>query len=411
MKIKKLCLMLSAVMLLSAVPVPAYAATYAIVSNEDDKNSASYDIRYKEEDDKVTINVKDIILRYLSSHQSVTSVGKTELTFTLENTESSFVVNLDAGAYNFTLSNLPYNGQYIVTMRTDYIWKNNVAKTVGESKFNLRVFDIEEESKDYSKVVIETSNKSINDEFEYDYDDSVADKLPETTEKDAQDIIHKDYIDEQPDEDKDNTTTDTTIKNDDGEFSGTEDEVNDADAKEDAVATVEKPVVKNATLSNNVLTLKFTTKDKKRTGIQYRIYYKNGSKVYKVVDKKTKKLSFKVKNVKKNNVYYVQARTYTGSGDKVTYSKWSTKKYFIQQAKLKKVSKNNIAWQSIKGAKSYTVYAATKKNGKYYKIKTTTKRNLKFTKINKKPYKVAYVKVLVKGTNGTKSTSKICKLK
>ena len=149
-------------MLLSAVPVPAYAATYSIVSNEDDKNSASYDIRYKEEDDKVTINVKDIILRYLSSHQSVTSVGKTELTFTLENTESSFVVNLDAGAYNFTLSNLPYNGQYIVTMRTDYIWKNNVAKTVGESKFNLRVFDIEEESKDYSKVVIETSNKTIN---------------------------------------------------------------------------------------------------------------------------------------------------------------------------------------------------------------------------------------------------------
>lgn len=398
-------------MLLSAVPVPAYAATYSIVSNEDDKNSASYDIRYKEEDDKVTINVKDIILRYLSSHQSVTSVGKTELTFTLENTESSFVVNLDAGAYNFTLSNLPYNGQYIVTMRTDYIWKNNVAKTVGESKFNLRVFDIEEESKDYSKVVIETSNKSINDEFEYDYDDSVADKLPETTEKDAQDIIHKDYIDEHPDENKDNTTTDTTIKNDDGEFSGTEDEVNDADAKEDAVATVEKPVVKKATLSNNVLTLKFTTKDKKRTGIQYRIYYKNGSKVYKVVDKKTKKLSFKVKNVKKNNVYYVQARTYTGSGDKVTYSKWSTKKYFIQQVKLKKVSKNNIAWQSINGAKSYTVYAATKKNGKYYKIKTTTKRNLKFTKINKKPYKVAYVKVLVKGTNGTKSTSKIFKLK
>ena len=321
------------------------------------------------------------------------------------------MVNLDAGAYNFTLSNLPYNGQYIVTMRTDYIWKNNVAKTVGESKFNLRVFDIEEESKDYSKVVIETSNKSINDEFEYDYDDSVADKLPETTEKDAQDIIHKDYIDEHPDENKDNTTTDTTIKNDDGEFSGTENEVNDADAKEDAVATVEKPVVKNATLSNNVLTLKFTTKDKKRTGIQYRIYYKNGSKVYKVVDKKTKKLSFKVKNVKKNNVYYVQARTYTGSGDKVTYSKWSTKKYFIQQAKLKKLSKNNIAWQSIKGAKSYTVYASTKKNGKYYKIKTTTKRNLKFTKINKKPYKVAYVKVLVKGINGTKSTSKIFKLK
>ena len=72
-------------MLLSAVSVPAYAATYSIVSNEDDKNSASYDIRYKEEDDKVTINVKDIILRYLSSHQSVTSVGKTELTFTLEN--------------------------------------------------------------------------------------------------------------------------------------------------------------------------------------------------------------------------------------------------------------------------------------------------------------------------------------
>lgn len=409
MKIKKLCLVLSAVMLLSALPVPAYAASYSIVSNSEDKESSNYDIRYQEDDDKVTINVKDIILRYLSSHQSVTSVGKTELTFTLDGTESSFVVNLDAGAYRFTLSDLPYNGQYIVTMKTEYIWNKDAAKTVGESKFNLRVSDIEEESKSFGKVVIETSDKSINDEYEYNYDDSVADNLPETSEKEAQEIINKIYEEEHPDDT--NTTTDTTIKNDNGEFSGTEDKVNDADAKDDAVATVAKPTVKKATLSNKVLTLKFTTKDAKRTGIQYRIYYKSGSKVYKVLDKKTKKLSFKVKNVKKNNVYYVQARTYTVKGGKTTYSKWSTKKYFIQQAKVKKLSKKVVAWQNIKGAKSYTVYASTKKNGKYYKIKTVKKPSLKFTKINKKPYKVAYVKVVVNGINSTKSTSKVYKLK
>lgn len=412
MRLKKFCVLLSAIMLISSVaPMQANAATFAVVSNNEDKQSNSYDIRYivdKDNDNKVTVNVKDIILKYLNSHQSVTSVGKTELTFILENTESSFVVNLGPGCYKFDITDFPYTGQYIVTMKTEYLWNKDAAKTVGESKFNFRVFDIDEETEDFSKVIVEPNAVSINDEFDYDYDDSVADSLPEETEDGAQEIIDNIYDNEHPDE---NIPTDTTVKDNNGKFSGTEDEVNDADAKDDAIATVANPVVKKATLSNKVLSLKFTTKDTKRTGIQYRIYYKNGSKVYKVVDKKTKKLSFNVKNLKKNNVYYAQARTYTTKDGKTTYSKWSTKKYFIQQATVSKKAKNTVKWKKINGAKTYTVYASTKKNGKYYKIKTVKSTSLKFTKINKKAYKSAYVKVVVNGVNSTKSTSKIYKLK
>lgn len=396
-------------------PTTSQAAIFGIYNNKDEENH--YDIRYKEDElnEEITLNVKDILLQYLASHPSVTSVGKSVLTFTMNGTdnpdEDKFVVTLDAGKYRFKVSNFPIDAEYNVTMETEYIWKNGATKTVGTAKFDLRVSELD--NVDYDKAPDFTAVKweqvdaqSINDEYAYTYDESVADSIPAVSDKEADEIISDIYNEEHPDE---STGNNDTVADNNGKYEGTEEEINNKDKEDDIKATVAKPTISKAILSNKVLSVKFTTKDKTRTGIQYRIYYKNGTKLYKVADKKTKKLSLKVKNIKKNNVYFVQARTYTVNGGKTTYSKWSNKKYFIQQANVTKKAKNTIKWQKINGAKSYVVYGSAKKNGKYTKIKTIKAGKNTYYKVTNKNCK--YVKVVVKGTNKTTSTSKIYKLK
>lgn len=76
-------------------------------------------------------------------------------------------------------------------------------------------------------------------------------------------------------------------------------------------------------------------------------------------------------------VYYVQARCYTydSLGDKI-YSKWSSKKYFVPQPKIRKgaskLRKSSITlkWAKVTGATKYTIYMRKRGGGAWSKVKT-----------------------------------------
>lgn len=421
MKFKRFCLVLATVLTISSVaPTSAFASEISSIND----GNASYQIDVKTDKsnydtDSATISFRPILADYIREHTSVTCIGKTVISITFgDNTEKTYAIELDAGKYKFKISDFPKEGDYHVVQKTTYIWGKENIKTVETYKYKISALDLNNPTDDFSTLKLEqTDDKGMNEEFSYSYNEDKVDNMEQETTNKAEEIVQDKFNEENKNNSNNNTNSstdtsvDSTLPNGNGTYIGTEVDLDNKDnTATDVVKTVAKPSVK-ATLNNKVLSVKVSTKDKTRTGIEYRICYKSGNKVFKVTDKKTKKLNFKVKNVKKNNVYFIQTRTYTTKNGKTTYSGWSAKKYFIQQVNVGKKAKNTVKWQKINGAKSYTLYASTKKNGKYYKIKTTKGTFAKVTKINKKNFKTAYVKVVVNGTNGTKSTSKIYKLK
>lgn len=110
---------------------------------------------------------------------------------------------------------------------------------------------------------------------------------------------------------------------------------------------------------------------------------------------------FTVDRIDNSLIYTVQMRVH----DKWGWSAWSKKAYLFTQPMVKekktKVSgkKLTVAWNKVKGATSYTVYASTKEKKGYKKIKTVkaSKSSLTFKKIGKakiNPKKTYYVYVV-----------------
>lgn len=119
---------------------------------------------------------------------------------------------------------------------------------------------------------------------------------------------------------------------------------------------------------------------------------------YKVVRTDTKKTvanktdtypstSYSVNKVSNNIIYTVQMRVH----DKWGWSGWSKAAYLFTQpmANENKTKVKNgaltVAWNKVKGATSYTVYASTKEKSGYKKVKTvsSSKTSLSFKKIGK----------------------------
>ena len=104
-------------------------------------------------------------------------------------------------------------------------------------------------------------------------------------------------------------------------------------------------------------------------------------------------------------------RSYTMLAGAKNYGDWSAYGYAIPQANVTatKVSDTSIQlkWDKVAGAKSYTVYRATKEGGKFKKVATVKKTKYKVKEL--KTYKDYYfyvkankVKIGGKNRNSTK---------
>ena len=94
----------------------------------------------------------------------------------------------------------------------------------------------------------------------------------------------------------------------------------------------------------------------------------------------------------KNTPFRYRMRSYTMLSGVKNYGDWSEYGYAVPQANLsaKKVSDTTVqlTWNKVAGAKSYTVYRATKEGGKYKKLATVKKP--KYKAKNLKTYKDYY---------------------
>ena len=114
-------------------------------------------------------------------------------------------------------------------------------------------------------------------------------------------------------------------------------------------------------------------------------------KTYKIVGKRAKTKAFVSKKVK-NTPFKYRMRSYTSFAGVKSYGDWSAYAYAIPQADVTatKVSDTSVQlkWDKVAGAKSYTVYRATKEDGKYKKVATVKKTKYKVKKL--KTYKDYY---------------------
>ena len=156
--------------------------------------------------------------------------------------------------------------------------------------------------------------------------------------------------------------------------------------------------------------------------VQYKVVRTDKNKVFASKTVNSPYDKFDVSKVKNDVIYTVQMRVQ----DKWGWSPWSKKAYLFTQPMVKekktKVSgkKLTVAWNKVKGASSYTVYASTKEKKGYKKIKTVkaSKTSLTFKKIGKtkiSPKKTYYVYVVANKKVGkaTYTSGKLytCKVK
>ena len=151
--------------------------------------------------------------------------------------------------------------------------------------------------------------------------------------------------------------------------------------------TLATPSIKSLKLVDT--TLKYSIEAPNAYGAEIAIYNKKTKKCV-----KTEEIYYTsgyVYNIKANNVYYAQVRTYTyDSNYNKVYSKWSAKKYFVAQptinTKKSKITSNSIKlkWNKIQGAKNYTIYMKKTSSKKWKKVKTTTKTTYTIKKFSGK---------------------------
>lgn len=111
--------------------------------------------------------------------------------------------------------------------------------------------------------------------------------------------------------------------------------------------------------------------------------------------------SWRDTGLKPGTTYYYKIRTYTKSGSKITYSKYSAvasgttmENPAITSVKSKNSKQLQISWSTVNNASNYELYRATKKTGTYKKIATVAGINrVNYTDKNVKAGKKYYYKI------------------
>ncbi|MBQ8528004.1 MAG: fibronectin type III domain-containing protein [Lachnospiraceae bacterium] len=140
-------------------------------------------------------------------------------------------------------------------------------------------------------------------------------------------------------------------------------------------------------VKSNVVVLQWTNTAKYENGYQIELYKADGKtkiKTYNVSGRKATMKFFSNKKVK-NVPFQYRIRTYTTLNGTKCYGEWSAFAYAVPQANVTAVKASNtsvkLKWAKIQGAKSYTIYRATKEGGKYKKVATTKKTSYTVKKL------------------------------
>lgn len=146
-------------------------------------------------------------------------------------------------------------------------------------------------------------------------------------------------------------------------------------------------------VKTNMLMFSWDNSVKYESGYELELAKADGTaiKTYTIAGKRAKIKAFVNKKVK-NAPFKYRMRSYTTLAGVKSYGEWSAYGYAVPQANVTatKVSDTSVQlkWDKVAGAKSYTVYRATKENGKYKKVATVKKAKCKVKKL--KTYKDYY---------------------
>ena len=138
-------------------------------------------------------------------------------------------------------------------------------------------------------------------------------------------------------------------------------------------------------VKNNVVMIKWDNTTKYESGYQIQLCDAMGKtiKTYTVKGKRTALKAISNKKLK-NKPFQYRVRSYVTMSGVKQYGQWSAMAYAVPQANVTatKVSDTSVQlkWDKVAGAKSYTVYRATKENGKYKII--NEKDNASFNRLN-----------------------------
>lgn len=165
-------------------------------------------------------------------------------------------------------------------------------------------------------------------------------------------------------------------------------------------------------VKNNILMFSWDNTVKYENGYELELSKPDGTllKKYNISGTRAKMRAFVTKKVK-NTPFQYRMRSYTMLAGEKNYGDWSAYGYAVPQANVtaKKVSNTSVqlTWSKVAGAKSYTIYRATKEGGKYKKLATVKKTKYKAKKL--KAYKDYYFyvranKVNIGGKNRNSTT-------
>ncbi len=146
-------------------------------------------------------------------------------------------------------------------------------------------------------------------------------------------------------------------------------------------------------VKTNTLMFSWDNSVKYESGYELELAKTDGTviKTYPISGRRAKIKALVNKKVK-NTPFKYRMRSYTTFAGVKNYGEWSAYGYAIPQANVTATKVSDTAvqlkWDKVAGAKSYTVYRATKEGGKYKKIATVKKTKYKAKKL--KTYKDYY---------------------
>lgn len=131
--------------------------------------------------------------------------------------------------------------------------------------------------------------------------------------------------------------------------------------------------------SVSATSIKLSSKDLKGAD-GFVVYKYNGKKWVKAAT--SEKKSITLSGLKPGKTYSLKFRSYSKSGSKTIYSKYTSLKVatapkdtYIKTAFRKSFDKASLTWDKVDGASGYVIYMSTQKNGDYKKVKTITSGN------------------------------------
>lgn len=146
-------------------------------------------------------------------------------------------------------------------------------------------------------------------------------------------------------------------------------------------------------VKSNIIMFQWDNSVKYESGYELELSKADGTliKTYNISGTRASMRAFTNKKVKDTPFQY-RMRSYTMLAGEKNYGEWSEYGYAIPQADVTATKVSNTAvwlkWNKVAGAKSYTIYRATKEGGKYKKLATVKKTKYKAKKL--KAYKDYY---------------------